>query len=96
MEKIAKTLTYTLAGTTLISFLIGKPTIDFTQMLTRELYLYDKIGNTLTELKYIESFKKLTTKEENAEIITLINPTHSTGINIKIDSRKKHTEQDQE
>lgn len=78
MEKIAKTLTYTLAGTTLISFLIGKPTIDFTQMMTRELYLYDKIGNTLTDLRYLENFKKLTTKEENAEIINLINPTYLT------------------
>jgi hypothetical protein len=78
MEKIAKTLTYTLAGTTLISFLIEKPTIDFTQMITRELYLYDKIGNTLTDLRYLESSKKLNTKEENAELINLINPTYLT------------------
>ena len=66
------------SGATLLSFIIAKPTIDFTQMATKELYLYDKIGHTLTDLKDLENYAKLTTREENQQLINMINPSYLT------------------
>ncbi len=74
-----KEITITLSGLSIFSYLIGKPTIDFTTLSAKELYIYEKIGHTLTDFKGgFEIYVKTTTKEENDKLISIVNPSYLT------------------